>query len=248
MANAPIAKSMVVPEGEIPESSPGAWYSKWLWIGAAGGGDYFPDRPHLDVRLTAGVDFFSFMGLDTGLGYQANFPLSINAANDRYWYRHKTEQSLILPIKLKFLIKTESLLVEPNGGIQFQLRFPGSYAEELDHRTREDSLILLPAILWGLDFRAELGPGALGFGPRMIYDLESRGFGFGFSMGYQFGLFPKKPKAPKPVQVESTESLEETDAQEEALVETAMPETGLEEAGAPEEEPEENSLESPADF
>jgi hypothetical protein len=244
MANAPIAKSVVVPgeEGASPAGLPGsalaAWYSKWLWIGAAGGADYFLDHPHLDARLTIGVDFFSFMGLHTGLGYQAHFPLSIDTAEDRHSY--EIEQSLILPIKLKFLIKTESLLVEPNGGIQFQLHFPDSYSRELEHRTREDSLFFLPAVFGGLDFRAKLGIGALEFGPRMIYDFETGAFGFGFTLGYQFGFLPKKPKAPKPMPVRE-ENLEETGG-EENLEEIPTAEAGLEEAGAPEE----NLPESPA--
>jgi hypothetical protein len=75
-------------------------------------------------RLTAGVDFLSFMGL--GLGCQANFPLDINTKNSKY--SREIEHSLILPVKLRFLIKTEGHVVEPNGGLQFQLRIPGSYA------------------------------------------------------------------------------------------------------------------------
>jgi hypothetical protein len=257
MANAPIAKSVVVPEEEAPPPAeppsppPPAWYDKWLWIGAAGGADYFfSDRPHLDARLTAGVDFLSFMGLGIGLGYQANFPLFID--RDKKEYYHEIEQSLILPVKLRFLIKTESLIVEPNGGVQFQLRFPGSYSGELDHQTQEDSLILLPAILGGLDFRAKLGPGSLGFGPRMIYDLETKGFGFGFTLEYQFGFLPKKPKTPKtpkpepnvaPLQPAQEENLEETTTQETGMEETAGREIDSEEAILPgETSPEEDSL------
>jgi hypothetical protein len=251
MANAPIAKSVVVPAGEeVPspaEDPPAPWYSKWLWIGAAGGADYFPDRPHLDLRLTAGLDFFSFMGFDAGLGYQANFPLVIDRTD--YQYYHEIEQSFTLPLRLRFLIKTENLLVEPNGGIQFQFQFPGSYSGAMEHRTREESFILLPAILGGLDFRAKLGAGALGFGPRMIYDLETAAFGFGFTLGYQFGFFPKKPKAPKPdpspLPVRE-ESPEETGIQQEAPEETPAPEP--EESSPPEgaaEEPEEGPPENP---
>jgi hypothetical protein len=253
MANAPIAKSVVVPGGELPSPAEApAWYSKWLWIGAAGGVDYFSDRPHLDFRLTAGLDFSGFMGFDAGLGYQANFPLFVDWIEDEYY--HEIEQSLILPIRLRFLIKTEGLLVEPNGGIQFQLHFPGSYSTAMEHRIREESLILLPAILGGLDFRAKLGAGALGFGPRMIYDLETAAFGFGFTLGYQFGFFPKKPKAPKPVPLPvREENLEETEVQEEALEGTLAPEGGQEETALPEggpaeEELEESPPENPADF
>jgi hypothetical protein len=253
MANAPIAKLVVIPEGELPPPpEEPAWYSKWLWIGAAGGADYFSNRPHLDARLTLGVDLFSFMGLDTGLGYQADFPLFVDTAKDEYY--HEIEQSLILPIKLRFLIKTENLLVEPNGGINFQFRFPGSYSGKLEHRTPEDSLVLFPAVFGGLDFRAKLGPGALVFGPRLTYDFEAEAFGFGFTLGYQFGLFPKKSKAPKPepASLIQEESLGETGG-EEVSEETLAPEGGPEETALPERSPagggpEETPPENPADF
>jgi hypothetical protein len=248
MANAPIAKSVVVPEGEapppaeLPPPPPNPWHNKWLWIGAVGEVDYFfSDRPHLDVRLTAGVDFLSFMGFSTGLGYQANFPLFVDRDKEEYY--HEIEQSLILPIKLKLLIKTRALVVEPNAGVQFQFRFPGSYSKRLDHQTQEDSLALLPAILGGVDFKTKLGRGSLGFGTRVIYDLETRAFGFGFSLGYQFGFFPKKPQTPKTpepgpdpglVPVPVPEPLAPQPVQEE------IPEAGPEETGA------QDPLESPA--
>jgi hypothetical protein len=185
MASAPISKSMVV----LP-SSISSWYDKWLWIGVAGGADYFfSSHPHLDARLTVGVDFLSFMGLGIDLGYQANFPIYIDSARERCY--REIEQSLILPIGIRFLIKTDNLVVEPNGGSQFQLRFPDSYSEGLDHQTNKDSLFLIPAIFGGLDFRTKLGIGSLGFGTRMIYDLETMTFGAGFTLKYQFGFFSK---------------------------------------------------------
>jgi hypothetical protein len=230
MANAPIAKSVVVPDGSSsaessPVSIPALWHSNWLWVGAAGGADYFfSDRPHLDVRLTVGLDFLDFMGLGAGLGYQANFPLFVDPSRDRYY--REIEQSLILPLRLRLLLNTDNLVIEPNGGVQFQFRFPGSYSKEMDHRTRKESLALLPAILGGVDLKTKLGRGALGFGARIIYDIETAAVGLGFSLEYQFGFFPKKPKTPKtpaPVPIPVSQPVEE-----EALWEANPEETGVE--------------------
>jgi hypothetical protein len=233
MANAPISKSLAGSGEEAAPAPSNGWQHKWLWVGVSGGAGYFfSDNPFAEARLTFGFDFLKFMGVSTGLGYHTNFPLFVET-EDRYY--HELEQSLVLPLKLRFLLDAGGFLIEPNAGVQFAMHLPGSFAKGLSHKSSEDSTILYPMIIGGVDLRLKLWQGALELGTRVISDLETSSVGLGFTLGYQFGFLPKRPKAQPaalPVREENVEDDQPEEAAQDGLPETGVPQGSLPETGA----------------
>jgi hypothetical protein len=192
MSNAPIAK---IPTGPAPVTTTNPTLpdlqSKMLWLGIETdlGYTYPNDGPFVGATFTVEFDFLPFMGVSAGAGYQALFPLIIDADGKQFY--HAIRHNFIVPVMLKFLLNMESYLIIPSVGAEFNLGGLGLFEE--DPAIREpDRVIYLPAVVAGVDFRLEAGPGVLDIGSHVIYDIFTNDWGVEFMVGFKFGLLSKK--------------------------------------------------------
>jgi hypothetical protein len=196
MSNAPISKTPAgaSPPPPAPAPKDHGLLNNLLWIGLEGalGYAYPSDGPFAGATLTVELDFLPFLGVSTGFGFQALFPLGFDTKkneNDEteYEYSHGITYNFTAPFLIKFFIDTGTYLVIPCVGAEFNLGGLGFLSDV----TPRDSQIFMPAIIAGIDFRLAAGPGALDIGANAIYDFDVTAWGFEFIIGYKFGLFKK---------------------------------------------------------
>jgi hypothetical protein len=191
MSNAPIVK---MPAGAQLSGAPAKpvpdLQNKVLWIGfeIPLGYAYPGDGPYFSTLLTAEYNFLPFLGVSTGLGYRALFPMIIDA-NDKTYY-HTTQHSFFVPLLFRFLFSVESSLIIPYIGMEFNFGTLGLLPEHVLQEDGGDWYI--PALTGGIAFRFSAGPGAFDLGSRIIYDFGINGLGIEFTIGYKFGFLTRK--------------------------------------------------------
>jgi hypothetical protein len=193
MSNAPIAK---IPSDAASFAPPPTTatlpdlQTKMLWLGIETdmGYTYPNDGPFVGATFTVEFDFLPFMGVSAGFGYQALFPLVIDADEKQFY--HSMRHNFVAPVMLKFFVNMESYLLIPSIGAEFNFGGLGLFEEESSIRG-PDPVIYLPAVVAGMEFRVEAGPGVLDFGSHVIYDVDTNAWGVEFMVGFKFGLFSK---------------------------------------------------------
>jgi hypothetical protein len=195
MSNAPIVK---MPAGvQIAESSAkpvSDLQNKLLWLGfeIPLGYAYPGDGPYISTLLTVEYYFLPFLGVSTGLGYQALFPMIIDP-NDKTFY-HTTQHSIFVPLLFRFLFSAEDSLIIPYIGMEFNFGTMGLLPKHA--LQKDDRNWYIPALTGGVDFRLSAGPGAFDLGSRIIYDFDISGWGIEFAVGYKFGFLTRTKRDP----------------------------------------------------
>jgi hypothetical protein len=195
MANAPIIKmpagTQVAEPSAKPVSDP---QNKLLWIGVEAplGYAYPGDGPYISIALAVEYDFLPFLGVSTGFGYQALFPMIIDANNKTYY--HTVQHSFFVPLLFRFLLSIKDYLIIPFIGAEFNFGTLGLLPKHALQGT--DQIRFIPAIVGGVDFRFSVGPGALDLGSRIIYDFDINGWGVEFAIGYKFGFLTRTKRDP----------------------------------------------------
>jgi hypothetical protein len=193
MANAPITKmpagAVLAPPPAKPDSD---LQNKLLWLGVETSLGYvYPgDGPYISGALTLEYDFLPFMGVSTGFGYQALFPILIDTDNKTY--HHAVYHSFFVPILLKFLFNIENYLVVPYIGAEFNFGTLGLLPKHALQKTEE--IRFIPAVVAGVDFRLPVGPGAFDIGVGAIYDFDIDVWGVEITIGYKLGFLARTPK------------------------------------------------------
>jgi hypothetical protein len=194
MSNAPITK---IPAGAalaVSEAkSDSDLQNKLLWLGVETflGYAYPADGPYISGALTLEYDFLPFMGVSTGFGYQALFPVLIDPNNRTYY--HTVQHNFFIPVLFRFLLSAKNYLVIPYIGAEFNFGTLGLLPKPA---SGTDEIRYIPAITGGVVFRLTVGPGALDIGGGGIYDFAINALGIEVTIGYKFGLFTRTKKEP----------------------------------------------------
>jgi hypothetical protein len=130
------------------------------------------------------------MGISTGFGYQALFPIYIDKDNETYY--HAVQHGFFVPILLKFLFDIENYLIVPYIGVDFNFGTLGLLPKHAFQKT--DQIRFIPAIAGGVAFRLPVGPGAFDIGTGGIYDFDINAWGVEVTIGYKLGFLTRTKK------------------------------------------------------